>query len=65
MNCKTEAFYGLWEASMWHFQWAHLVVFRLSPVQHDPQKQFLATVFQCILILYISNLQQAASIPAV
>lgn len=35
------------------------------PVQHDPQRQFLATVSQCILILYISNLHQAASIPAV
>jgi len=30
MNCKEEAWYRLWEAFMWHFQWAHLVVFRLS-----------------------------------
>lgn len=29
MNCKEEALYGLWEAFMWHFQWAHLVVFLL------------------------------------
>lgn len=62
MNYKTGALYGLWEAFMWHFQWAHLVVSPSLPVQHDPDRQFLATVSQYILILYISNSRQAASI---
>lgn len=32
------------------------------PVQHDPDRQFFATVFKCILILYISHPHQAAPI---
>lgn len=58
MNCKEEALRGVHVA----FSMGAFGCLSSLPVQHHPDRQFFATVFHCILILYISHIHQAAPI---